>query len=251
MTDTPSENPFETTAETRDNMPPAEDIDGEDATLDAGFSEEASAAASPSVEDQLAEAQNLYHRTLAEMENLRKRQQRELGEMARYACIPLLRDLLPIMDNLQRAIQVASQSGEGASLLEGVKMVMQQFTNTLQQHGCQPIAAEQQPFDPNVHQAVSQLPSPSHPAGTVMHEVLPGFQLHDRVIRPSRLLIFTSRQHLPILLSRSLLCPPTITSATAASMNLRRCSRLKPMRKLFAPNVTSPSCGEKLEPAAG
>ena len=189
VTDTPSENPFETTAETRDNMPPAEDIDGEDATLDAGFSEEASAAASPSVEDQLAEAQNLYHRTLAEMENLRKRQQRELGEMARYACIPLLRDLLPIMDNLQRAIQVASQSGEGASLLEGVKMVMQQFTNTLQQHGCQPIAAEQQPFDPNVHQAVSQLPSPSHPAGTVMHEVLPGFQLHDRVIRPSHVVV--------------------------------------------------------------
>ena len=100
----------------------------------------------------------------------------------------LIRDLLPVLDNLQRAI-AAEQGSENNGLLQGVQMVADQLTMTLDQHHCKNIAAEGEPFDPMRHEALLQQPSDEHPAGTVMQVAQTGYQLHDRVIRPAHVIV--------------------------------------------------------------
>ncbi len=139
-----------------------------------------------------AEMQQAVDRELrcrAELENYRKRAAREMVEQRRYANLPLMRDLLPVMDNLRRAIEAAEKTHDTASLLEGVKMVGQQFGSVLEKHHCTQIAALDEPFDPHLHEAVSQQPSGDHPANTVLVETQTGFQLHDRVVRPSQVVV--------------------------------------------------------------
>jgi len=139
-----------------------------------------------------AELQQAIDRELrgrAELENYRKRAAREMQEQRRYADLPLMRDLLPVMDNLCRAIEAAEKTHDTASLLEGVKMVVQQCAGVLEKHHCTRIAALHEPFDPHLHEAVSQQLSDEHPANTVLIETQTGFQLHDRVVRPSQVVV--------------------------------------------------------------
>ena len=123
------------------------------------------------------------------MENLRTRTAREVNEERRYAALPVVRDLLPVVDNIDRAIEAAEQAGEAAGLLEGFKLVRQQLITTLEQNHCKVIEAEGQPFDPMRHEALLQQPSEEHPAGTVMQVAQTGYQLHDRVIRPAHVIV--------------------------------------------------------------
>ena len=158
------------------------------------------------LESQLKEANDRALRTQAELENYRKRAQRELADERRYAVVPLVRDLLPVVDNLQRAIDAASQSSPHAPregsvsrsetttvpvLLEGVQLVAAQLDAVLKQHGCQPIETVGAPFDPNQHQAIAQEPSNEHPAGTVTRAAQVGYKLQDRVIRPAQVFVST------------------------------------------------------------
>ena len=130
-------------------------------------------------------------RAQAELENFRKRARREMEENRLYAELPLISDLLPVLDNLNRAIE--AEAGDATSgLIQGVKMVSDLLTQTLTKHDCQPIAAVAQPFDPNFHAAISQQPSAEHEPGTVLMEVQRGYLLHDRVIRPAQVIIATS-----------------------------------------------------------
>lgn len=138
---------------------------------------------------ELAAAEARELRAHAELENFRKRANRLLDEERKYAPLPLLRDLLPILDNLERAIQSAAQDGGAAGLLEGVKMVLQQLTTVLAQHHCQRIEAEGAVFDPHLHEAIAQFPTSQAPPGTVVEVTLPGYRLHDRVVRPSQVLV--------------------------------------------------------------
>jgi molecular chaperone GrpE len=138
---------------------------------------------------ELAAATARELRAHAELENFRKRANRLLDEERKYAPLPLLRDLLPIVDNLERAIQSAAQDGGAAGLLEGVKMVRQQLTTVLAQHHCQQIEAEGAVFDPHLHEAIAQFPTDQAPPGTVVEVTLPGYRLHDRVVRPSQVLV--------------------------------------------------------------
>jgi molecular chaperone GrpE len=131
-------------------------------------------------------------RSQAELENYRKRAAREIEEHRRYANLPLLRDLLPVLDNIQRAVAAADKTHDATSLLEGVKMVLQQFDDVLRRYHCTRIAALHQPFNPHLHEALSQQPSQEHPANTVLLEVRPGFELFDRVVRPSQVIVSTS-----------------------------------------------------------
>ena len=140
---------------------------------------------------QLKEASDRALRTQAELENYRKRAQRELADERRYAVVPLVRDLLPVVDNLQRAIDAAQQTTEGQGLLEGVKLVVTQLEAVLKQHGCRPIETVGTPFDPNQHQAIAQEPSTEYPAGTVTRAAQVGYKLHDRVIRPAQVFVST------------------------------------------------------------
>lgn len=138
---------------------------------------------------ELAAAEERVLRAHAELENYRKRANRLLEEERKYAPLPLIRDLLPILDNLERAIQSASQDGGAAGLLEGVRMVAQQVTVVLERHHCQRIEAQGTVFDPHMHEAIAQFPSEQVPPGTVIEVTLPGYRLHDRVVRPSQVLV--------------------------------------------------------------
>lgn len=143
------------------------------------------------VKQELNVAQDRILRVQAELENFRKRSRRELDDERRYAALPLLRDLLPVQDNLLRAIESAEQSENGLGLLEGVKMVATQFNSILEQHQCRPIQATGAAFDPHLHQAIGQEPTDQFPPQTVTREFSVGYQLHGRVVRPSQVFVAT------------------------------------------------------------
>jgi molecular chaperone GrpE len=138
---------------------------------------------------ELAEARDRALRTQAELDNYRKRIQREMEDTLRYANMNLMRDLLPVVDNLRRAADSAEKSPDIAGLLAGVKMVATQFEDVLARHHCKRIAALGEAFDPNVHEAIAQQPSAEYPQGAVVLEATTGFQLHDRVVRPTQVIV--------------------------------------------------------------
>jgi molecular chaperone GrpE len=128
-------------------------------------------------------------RSHAELDNFRKRLQRERDEERRYAVGPIVRDLLPVLDNLQRAVAAAERGGTIEDLRQGMSMVLQQSRELLAKHQVHPISAVGQPFDPNRHEALTQMPSADQPAMTVLQEVEGGYTLHDRVLRPTKVIV--------------------------------------------------------------
>jgi molecular chaperone GrpE len=140
----------------------------------------------------LEAAQDRLLRSHAELDNYRKRAAREIEEYRRYANLPLIRDLVPVLDNLERAIAAAETSRDVAGLLEGVKLVDRNLEDVLARHDCVRIAALDQPFDPNLHHAISQQATDRVPPGTVVLVSQAGFRLHDRVVRPSQVIVSTS-----------------------------------------------------------
>ena len=138
---------------------------------------------------ELEAANDRVLRAQAELENFRKRTRRELDDQRRYANLPLLGDLLPVLDNLDRAVEAAEQSDSTSGLLAGVKMVSSQMLAVLLQHGCRPIEANGVAFDPNLHEAIGKEPSAESAEGIVTRITRVGYQLHDRVVRPPQVLI--------------------------------------------------------------
>ncbi len=138
---------------------------------------------------ELAAANDRLLRLQAEMQNLRNRTSREIADERRYAALPVLRDLLPVLDNINRAIEAAEKAGEVENLLEGFRLVRQQLLTTLTNHGAEPIEALGQPFDPNYHQAILHQPSNDSPADTVTMVTQQGYKLHDRVVRPAQVIV--------------------------------------------------------------
>ncbi len=128
-----------------------------------------------------------YMRTLADMENLRKRTQREKEELAKFANENILREILPVMDNLERAVEHADQGDNG--LVEGVQMTLTQFSQVLSRFGVTPIESMGQPFDPALHQAMGQLESADQPVNTVVQQLQKGYQLNDRLLRPAFVMV--------------------------------------------------------------
>jgi molecular chaperone GrpE len=155
-----------------------------------------SAQVGASAEEQLAklreeldEMKDRALRAAAELENYRKRAQRELQDALRYANMPLLRDLLPVLDNVHRALDSAESTAVASPLVEGIKMVAQQLEGVLARHHCEPIDALGSPFDPNLHEAIMQQPSTEHPPNTVLAVIQRGYRLHERVVRPSQVIV--------------------------------------------------------------
>ena len=143
---------------------------------------------------ELQEAKDRAMRIQAELENYRKRVARQTEEQLRYANLPLMRDLLPVLDNMERAIEAAEKARNAAGLLEGFKMVLRQFEDVLVRHHCVRIEALGSPFDPHLHEAISQQHCEEHPAGTIVQVTQTGFQLHDRVVRPSQVIVSAASQ---------------------------------------------------------
>ena len=149
------------------------------------------------LQEQLQEAQQRALRYQADVENTRKRMRREMEDQQRYAGISLMRDLLPALDNLWRAVEVAEPSEANQGILSGVQMVCEQLESILTKHECHRIEAEGTMFDPNLHEAVVQQPSSEHPPGTVVKEIQAGYQLFDRIVRPSQVMVAQAAENLP------------------------------------------------------
>jgi molecular chaperone GrpE len=130
-------------------------------------------------------------RTVAEMENLRKRTEREVSDTRSYAIAGFARDMLTATDSLSRALMVLpAETRETAdatlqSLIDGIEMTEREMQRLLGKHGVKPIEAEGQKFDPHRHQAMFEVPDPTRPEGTVVQVVQAGFAIGDRVLRPA------------------------------------------------------------------
>lgn len=152
--------------------------------------QETQAAAPPSAEQRAQAAEREVLRARADLENYRKRMQRDSEQQLKYANVPLIRDLVEVVDNLNRAMEAASQDAANASVLrDGVGMVLNQLATVLGKYGCKQIESVGHEFDPNVHEAIAQLPSEEHAVGIVSQEVAAGYLLHDRVVRPSSVIV--------------------------------------------------------------
>lgn len=145
-----------------------------------------------------AEAQknyDLYLRARADLENFRKRSQREKEDLARFANENLLREFLPVADNLERALDhAASEEGGSEGLVKGVEMVLGQFRRALEKFGVAPVSAVGEPFDPSRHEALGQVESSEHPPNTVVQELQKGYLLNDRLLRPSLVMVAKAPQ---------------------------------------------------------
>ncbi|MCA9099856.1 MAG: nucleotide exchange factor GrpE [Pirellulales bacterium] len=138
---------------------------------------------------ELEQAKDRSLRLQAELENFRARTRREMEEERRFAALPLIRDLLPALDNVARAIDAAEKEGDTAGLLDGFKMVAEQLASILARHDCRRIDALHQPFDPHLHEAITQQPSQDHPPGTVLLVAQEGYELAGRVVRPAQVIV--------------------------------------------------------------
>jgi molecular chaperone GrpE len=144
-------------------------------------------------EAKLRDAEDRHLRDRAELENFKRRMQRERAEALRYASEGLIRELLPVVDNLTRAVRAAAESrtnGDGSAATEalatGVELVQRQLLEALGRHGVTPIEAQGKPFDPALHEAVLQVETDAVPPGTIVDELAPGYRLHDRLLRAAQ-----------------------------------------------------------------
>ena len=143
------------------------------------------------------EAQANYDRLLrtsAEFENYKKRSARELQDFRKYANEALLKELLPVVDNLELAVKTAREDGNGQeSLADGIDLTLKEILRVLNKFGVQAVEALNQPFDPVFHQAVVGEESDKHPKNTVIQELQKGYTLHDRLLRPSMVVVAKPR----------------------------------------------------------
>lgn len=161
---------------------------------EAGVDQEQPQSGSPEAEmaardKEIAELKDKYLRALADSENVRKRMRQQGDDSLRIQREGLLRDLLPIVDNLERAVEAARGSGSGGSIVEGVEMVLRSLMDFMRSHGVTPSESMGQPFDPNRHEAVDHIESAAHEPNTVINEFHRGYQMGDRVLRPARVAV--------------------------------------------------------------
>lgn len=167
-------------------------IDAEEAEEGADAKDEAEEEYDPLAEAQLeiAGLKDKLLRAMAEMENIRRRSEKEKADLGKYAVTGLARDLLSVSDNMSRAIEAAETgggAGEGGEtltqLLDGVRLTQKDLINQFEKHGIREINPMGEKLDPNWHQAMVQLDDPDAPAGTIIQVMQVGFAIHDRLLR--------------------------------------------------------------------
>ena len=138
-----------------------------------------------------AESYDRYVRERAELENFKKRAQRDKAEALRFSTEALVRDLIPVIDNLERAVEHAESGGDGRPLVEGVHLVLKHALDILERHGVRRMEAGGAVFDPARHEAVAQVPHAEMEPNRVVQQFLPGYCLHDRLLRPAQVSVST------------------------------------------------------------
>ncbi|HQT93481.1 MAG: nucleotide exchange factor GrpE [Acidobacteria bacterium 21-70-11] len=139
------------------------------------------------LQQEIARFRELYLRKLADFDNYRKRQEREMGEFRRYANAELLRDCLPVLDNLERALAVPG--GAASGLREGVELVLRQFKDVLGRNGLAEVDPTGQPFNPTLHEAISRNEDSRVQEPTVVQVLQKGYRLGERLIRPALVIV--------------------------------------------------------------
>lgn len=171
-----------------------EDTNNQDATgmnghnSEAGEGDEQLKAKIDQLQAELDESKDKYLRTLAEMDNLRKRFSKERTDLIKYNCESLLFDLLPVIDSFEQASAESEQAGlteQDSKFLQGLNLVKKQFFAVLEKNGLKPIDARGQTFDPNIHQAIQRVDTQDVEEETVQTEFARGYMYHDKLLRPS------------------------------------------------------------------
>ena len=171
-------------------------LHGDDQATDTEEGTEDLSAPPLSLEEKLEAAERLaqenhelFLRAAAELDNFRKRKEREVSDLRKYANQMLLRELLGVVDNLERALAASLENSEPEGLREGVEMTLKELLKIFDQFKVTPIEAHEQPFDPNHHEAVMQEPSDAFPPNTVVKELQKGYMLRDRLLRPAMVVV--------------------------------------------------------------
>lgn len=147
------------------------------------------------LKEQIASEKDRVLRLSAEFENYKKRKQRETDDFKKFANESIFRQMLSVVDNLERAIQAAEQtSNDDESLLEGVRLTHKEILKLFETFNVKPVEAENQPFDPNFHQAVTQEETDDVEENTVTKVLQKGYTLHDRLIRPAMVIVSKKNQ---------------------------------------------------------
>ncbi len=169
--DTVSQDAVDETPEVTTNAPEASDLDAEIARLTA----------------ERDDMRDRFMRALADAENSRKRGERDRREAEQYGSAKFARDMLPVYDNLKRALDSATEEQKGTAVFEGIELTLRELLNIFSRHGISRIAPEVgSPFDPQHHQAMFEAPVADIPAGGVVQVMTEGFLLHDRLLRPAQ-----------------------------------------------------------------
>lgn len=140
-------------------------------------------------EQKLAQLKDQLLRTAADFDNYRKRTRREVDEALGLGKESMLKDLLPVFDNLERAVSHVDAATDLKSFASGVQMVLKQFTDTLKRIGIERVQAQGSPFDPTVHEAIQQLETDEFPPGVVAAEVQGGYRYAGRLVRPAMVVV--------------------------------------------------------------
>ncbi|WP_394836133.1 nucleotide exchange factor GrpE [Pendulispora rubella] len=147
-------------------------------------------------EDPLAQAQleaarlkDMWMRTAAEFDNFRKRSRREADDARKQGREDILRELLPVFDNLERGVQSAQRAQDVKAVIDGMQMILKQFEQTLGKLDIKKVPAVGTPFDPTVHEAIQQVETDQHPSGTVIFEVQPGYIQGDKLLRAAMVVV--------------------------------------------------------------
>ena len=147
------------------------------------------AAESDELRRELADKNDRLLRALAEADNIRRRAQRDREDAVRYAAESLVRDLIPVLDNLDRALDAARTSGDSSRIVDGVELIRREFIKVLERHGVTRYSALGQRFDPHQHEAIARVVSLDKEPDTVVGETVPGYSLRGRVIRPAQVAV--------------------------------------------------------------
>jgi molecular chaperone GrpE len=146
-------------------------------------------AALQKAQTEAAENYDRLLRVSADFENYKKRVAKEKSDLIRYGNDELIKELLPVIDNLERALEHASSERAQEGIQGGVEMTLQQFLEILQRFGVTPIAAEGEPFDPTKHEAVMEQATGDYDPGHVVAELQRGYLLNDRLVRPAKVVV--------------------------------------------------------------
>jgi molecular chaperone GrpE len=163
----------------------ADEVGAQDSSISPAQSEQINAALAEK-DREIAELNDKYLRTLAESENIRKRARQQSEETVRLQRESLIRDILPIVDNLERAVQAGKNATDSRVIVDGVEMVLRSLLDLLKTHGVIPLTVVGEAFDPSRHEAVDQVESTEHPPNTVVSEFHRGYLMGERMLRPAR-----------------------------------------------------------------